>query len=119
MSNFGINFHLDNKYLQSCCKINIISFYDSSLSMQFAVGDAVMFWFGITVHLCPDSRQALLHYKSSLLETLLTFTLLPLLLAGSREQKQMLSIELLPYFLDDLVSNEESVMLRNAHITMT
>nr|XP_015194240.1 PREDICTED: seipin [Lepisosteus oculatus] len=42
----------------------------------------------------PVSQQAMLHYRSSLLETLATLFFSPLLLSGMAEQKQLLEVEL-------------------------
>uniref|UniRef100_A0A182QB60 Seipin n=1 Tax=Anopheles farauti TaxID=69004 RepID=A0A182QB60_9DIPT len=46
-------------------------------------------------------RMTMLHYKSNLLKTILTFVFAPLLIFGYREEKQMVSVELFSNFLDD------------------
>uniref|UniRef100_A0A182NSE4 Seipin n=1 Tax=Anopheles dirus TaxID=7168 RepID=A0A182NSE4_9DIPT len=46
-------------------------------------------------------RMTMLHYKSDLLKTILTFVFAPLLIFGYREQKQMVTVELFSNFLDD------------------
>ncbi|XP_063294718.1 seipin isoform X1 [Pelobates fuscus] len=47
------------------------------------------------------ARSAILHYKSPLLRTLETITLLPLLLVGLSEQKQSLEVELFSSYRED------------------
>lgn len=48
-----------------------------------------------------SSRSAMLHYKSSLLNTLSTVLFSPLMLLGSLEEKQLLKIELFDYYEED------------------
>uniref|UniRef100_A0A182RYB7 Seipin n=1 Tax=Anopheles funestus TaxID=62324 RepID=A0A182RYB7_ANOFN len=46
-------------------------------------------------------RMSMLHYKSNLLKTILTFVFAPLLIFGYREEKQLVTVELFSNFLDD------------------
>lgn len=50
------------------------------------------------------SHQAMLHYRSSLLQTLGTLLLSPLLLSGMSEQKQLIEVELHPGYSENSVS---------------
>lgn len=51
------------------------------------------------------SHQTMLHYRSSLLQTMSTLLFSPLLLTGVSEQKQLIEVELFPDFKSDLVSS--------------
>lgn len=52
-------------------------------------------------HAC---RSAMLHYRSTLLHTLTTFTFSPMLIFGSSEEKQYVALELFGNFEEDQVS---------------
>ncbi|TRY57562.1 hypothetical protein DNTS_023502 [Danionella cerebrum] len=47
------------------------------------------------------SRSTMLHYRSSLLQSMSTVFFSPLLLSGISEQKQLIEVELLPHFTTD------------------
>ena len=49
-------------------------------------------------------RSAMLHYRSTLLHTLMTVTFSPMLIFGSREEKQYVTLELFGNFEEDQVS---------------
>lgn len=51
------------------------------------------------------SHQTMLHYRSTLLQTMSTLLFSPLLLTGVSEQKQLIEVELFPDFKSDLVSS--------------
>lgn len=51
------------------------------------------------------SHQTMLHYRSTLLQTMSTLLFSPLLLTGVSEQKQLIEVELFPDLKSDLVSS--------------
>lgn len=53
------------------------------------------------VEVARSCRMSMLHYKSDLLKTILTFVFAPLLVFGYREEKQLVTVELFSNFLDD------------------
>jgi hypothetical protein len=64
-----------------------------------------------TLHFSTDGYfyiilQAMLHYKSPLLQTLDTLAYSPFLLFGSREQKQLVNVEFFSNYLEDAVSDQ-------------
>uniref|UniRef100_A0A182S6R6 Seipin n=1 Tax=Anopheles maculatus TaxID=74869 RepID=A0A182S6R6_9DIPT len=53
------------------------------------------------MEVAKSCRMSMLHYKSDLLKTILTFVFAPLLIFGYREEKQLVTVELFSNFLDD------------------
>lgn len=53
---------------------------------------------------CVFSDQAMLHYRSSLLQILSTLVFSPMLLTGLSEQKQLIEVELFSDYKSDSVS---------------
>lgn len=52
----------------------------------------------------PPPNQAMLHYRSSLLQILSTMVFSPMLLTGLSEQKQLVEVELFSDYKSDSVS---------------
>lgn len=62
------------------------------------------------------SHQTMLHYRSTLLQTMSTLLFSPLLLTGVSEQKQLIEVELFPDFKSDLVSSSMNKTYRSVSL---